>query len=111
MNPRMPLFAALTLALGACGGSSGNGNMPPPAPNPTDCATGIEPPRAFPALDFASPVAMKQAPNDASRWFVVEQGGRIRAFENDPGADTAVDFIDLTGRVHDSGEAGLLGMA
>jgi glucose/arabinose dehydrogenase len=112
MNSRMPLFVAFTMALGACGGSGdGNGNRPPPVPNPTDCATGIETPRAFSGLDFASPVAMKQAPNEPSRWFVVEQGGRIRAFENDPGVDTAVDFIDLTSRVHESGEAGLLGMA
>ena len=111
MNPRTPLLAALALALPACGGGGGNGNPGPPIPNPTDCATGIETPRAFPNLSFAAPVAMKQAPNDASRWFVVEQGGRIRAFENDPDADTTADFVDLTSRVHDSGEAGLLGMA
>ncbi len=110
MNSRTPLLAAIALALTACGGG-GNGNSGPPIPNPTDCATGIETPRAFPNLSFASPVAMKQAPNDASRWFVVEQGGRIRAFENDPDADTTVDFVDLTSRVHESGEAGLLGMA
>ncbi len=110
MNPRTPLFAATALVLAACGGG-GNGNMPPPVPNPPDCATGLETPRAFPHLSFASPVVMKQAPNDASRWFVAEQGGRIRAFENDPDADTTVDFVDLRSRVHDSGEAGLLGMA
>ena len=110
MNPRTPLLAALALALPACGGG-GNGSSGPPIPNPTDCATGIETPRAFPDLSFTSPVVMKQAPNDASRWFVVEQGGRIRSFENNADADTTVEFVDLTGRVHASGEAGLLGMA
>ncbi len=110
MNPRTPIFAATALVLAACGGG-GNGNSQPPIPNPPDCATGIETPRAFPNLGFTSPVVMKQAPNDASRWFVAEQGGRIRAFENDPDADTMVDFVDLRSRVHDSGEAGLLGMA
>jgi hypothetical protein len=54
---------------------------------------------------------MKQAPNDASRWFVVEQGGRIRAFENDAAASTTDDFIDLGSRVNFDGEGGLLGMA
>jgi glucose/arabinose dehydrogenase len=108
MNTRMSLPAALALALAAC---DGGGNASPPIPEPPDCAAGLETPRAFPNLSFTSPVVMKQAPNDASRWFVAEQGGRIRAFENDAGADTAVDFVDLTSRVHESGEAGLLGMA
>ena len=85
--------------------------MPPPNPDPTDCSTGISTPRAFPSLSFASPVAMKQAPNDGSRWFVVEQGGRVRTFDNDPAATTAVDFVDLRSRVLMDGEAGLLGMA
>ena len=110
MNSRTSLPAAVALALVACGGG-GDGNMPPPVPNPPGCATGLDTPRVFPDLSFVSPVAMKQAPNDASRWFVVEQGGRIRTFENVPGADTAVDFVDLRDRVHESGEAGLLGLA
>ena len=54
---------------------------------------------------------MKQAPNDASRWFVVEQGGVVRTFQNDPDATAATDFIDISSRVHMEGEAGLLGMA
>jgi glucose/arabinose dehydrogenase len=108
MHPGTPLAAANVLVLAACGGSGGNA---PPVPNPPGCATGLETARAFANLSFAAPVAMKQAPNDASRWFVVEQGGRIRTFENDPDADTATDFVDLRNRVHESGEAGLLGMA
>ena len=68
-------------------------------------------PLAFENLSFDAPVAMKQAPDDASRWFVVEQGGLIRVFENDPEADATEQFIDLTTRVHQEGEAGLLGMA
>jgi glucose/arabinose dehydrogenase len=54
---------------------------------------------------------MKQAPGDGSRWFLVEQGGRILAFENDADADATEDFVDLRTRVFRSGEAGLLGMA
>jgi len=109
MIPRRAVPAAVALALAACGG--GSGSIPPPNPEPPACATGLETQRTFANLAFESPVAMKQAPNDASRWFVAEQGGRIRAFDNDPDADTAADFVDLRGRVHLSGEAGLLGMA
>jgi len=111
MNAFKPLGPAIALALAACGGSDGGGGIPPPTPVPPACASGLETPRVFANLSFESPVAMKQAPNDASRWFVAEQGGRIRAFENDPDADAAVNFVDLTGRVHADGEAGLLGMA
>jgi glucose/arabinose dehydrogenase len=112
MNPRRAVPAAVALAFVACGGGDGGGgNIPPPNPDPPACATGLETPRAFASLVFDSPVAMTQAPNDGSRWFVAEQGGRIRTFANDPDASTAADFVDLRSRVHLSGEAGLLGMA
>ena len=111
MKRRTLLSAGISLALVACGGGSGGGDPPPPNPGPPTCSTGISTPRAFPNLSFSSPVAMKQAPNDASRWFLVEQGGRILAFENDPDAATTEDFIDLRSRVEFNGEAGLLGMA
>ena len=68
-------------------------------------------PAAFPALAFSEPVAMLQAPRDASRWFVVEQGGRIRAFANDDAVAATSDFLYLAARVHHAGEAGLLGLA
>jgi glucose/arabinose dehydrogenase len=95
--------------LTACGGGSGgDGSM---VPQPPACSAGIETPRAFPNLAFTKPVSMQQAPLDPSRWFVVEQEGLIRAFENDPAAAATENFVDLTTRVHEQGEAGLLGMA
>ena len=54
---------------------------------------------------------MLQSPTDALRWYVVEQGGRIFTFENDPAAAAAAEVLDLRDRVHREGEAGLLGMA
>ena len=99
--------AGFSIALVSCGGGGGS----PPNPVPTCTATGVAAPRAFANLSFDSPVAMKQAPNDASRWFLVEQGGRIRVFENDPAAAMTDDFVNLSSRVHFDGEAGLLGMA
>ena len=53
---------------------------------------------------------MLQAPNDNSRWFVVEKAGVVRTFPtNNPTASTV--FIDISGLVEDGGEQGLLGMA
>ena len=109
MTPRALLPICLALASVSCGG--GGGGPPPPVPGPIACSEGIATPRAFPNLTFASPVAMKQAPADGSRWFVVEQGGLIRVFENDPDVAATQNFVDLRTRVHFSGEAGLLGLA
>jgi glucose/arabinose dehydrogenase len=111
MNHRTLVAPAVAVALAACGGSGGGG-APPPTPVPPTCtATGLDTPRAFAALTFESPVAMLQPPDDASRWYVVEQGGRILVFENDPAVATADEFADLTASVLFEGEAGLLGMA
>jgi glucose/arabinose dehydrogenase len=98
------------LATVACGGSGSGETPPPPVPAPA-CSEGISTPRTFPELTFDSPVAMKQAPLDASRWFVVEQAGLIRVFDNDEAVTATLDFLDIRARVIFSGEAGLLGLA
>jgi glucose/arabinose dehydrogenase len=67
--------------------------------------------RVFQNLTFTMPVAMLQAPNDSTRWFVVEQGGRAHVFDNDAGVPGSSTFVDITGRVASGGEMGLLGMA
>lgn len=99
-----------TLMLGACGGGS---TAPPPAPPPAPAPTvGVGVQQVFANLNFMSPVAMLQAPQDNSRWFVVEQVGRVQVFNNSP-AVNGLDpvFIDIASRVTSSGETGLLGMA
>lgn len=60
-------------------------------------------------LTFQLPVAMLQAPNDSSRWFVVEQGGVVYQFAT--ANAQAQRVIDITDRVRSGGEMGLLGMA
>jgi uncharacterized repeat protein (TIGR03806 family) len=61
-------------------------------------------------LSFNQPVAMLQAPNDSSRWFVVQKEGAVKTFStSNPTAPT--DFIDITSRVDPENEQGLLGMA
>ena len=89
---------AVALSLQGCGGD----DVPP-------LTLGVQ--RAFPNLSFTKPVAMLQAPGDSSRWFVVEQGGRVLTFENDPAVGAPTPFIDITGSVTLGSEMGLLGMA
>src|SRR5262245_46445963 len=111
MDRRLLLPAALPLALAACGGGGNGGSSNPPPPPPTCNTEGLETPRAFSNLMFTSPTAMMQAPSDGSRWFVLEQGGVVRTFPNDPDAASATDFLDISSKVLNDGEAGLLGMA
>jgi glucose/arabinose dehydrogenase len=97
--------ALLLFLLAACGPS---GDSPPSAPHPPPV---LRVQRVFPALTFNQPVAMLQAPGDATRWFVVEQGGTVRAFANTPQVTGTTLFADITDRVAAGGEMGLLGMA
>ena len=110
------LLAAACLA--ACGGSGGGdaldsggdpgGGTPQP---PGDTTPQIAVADAFPALSFSQSTALKQAPGDASRWFVAEKSGVIRVFDNDPTADTSSVFLDISAVTASSGEGGLLGFA
>ncbi|MDH5515991.1 MAG: PQQ-dependent sugar dehydrogenase, partial [Gammaproteobacteria bacterium] len=67
----------------------------------------------FPNLTFSQPVAMLQAPGDDARWFVVQQDGIIRTFQNNQAVAASSIFIDIRDRVWTLGEseAGLLGLA
>jgi len=73
--------------------------------------TGLALERALPALSFSVPVAMLQAPGNASRFYVVEKAGVIRLAQS-AGASTTSVFADLRSRVNaQPNEAGLLGVA
>jgi glucose/arabinose dehydrogenase len=64
---------------------------------------------AFPGRAFASPVKLVQHPIDAHRWYVVEQGGRVKTFlDTDAAAPTIAATVPGVGG---SGEQGLLSMA
>jgi glucose/arabinose dehydrogenase len=107
-GPTLPLLAA-SLIIAACGGSNGSGGDGTPVSPVTPVRFDLEP--AFPNLMFINPVAMLQAPGDSTRWFVVEQAGEVRVFENNPVVTTGSSFIDIRARVIAGGERGLLGMA
>jgi glucose/arabinose dehydrogenase len=103
MKARSAALACMAAASVACGGGG--------SPRPADQVP-LRLERVFAALaPFQQPVAMMQAPNDATRWFVVEQGGRILAFDNNPLAATTTVFLDIAARVTSGGETGLLGLA
>ncbi|MDX1569928.1 MAG: PQQ-dependent sugar dehydrogenase [Xanthomonadales bacterium] len=62
------------------------------------------------ASGFDRPVAVRHAPADASRAFVVEQGGLIHVLNAD-GSVNPEPFLDLSDRTAAEGERGLLGLA
>jgi glucose/arabinose dehydrogenase len=102
----IPLATALALLAAGCPGGGGGDDMPP---GPPQVQLSVE--RVFPDLTFSSPVAMLQAPNDTTRWFVVEQGGVVKVFPNVAAPTTSSMFIDISDRVEMNGETGLLGLA
>ncbi len=105
----MSATLAALAALVACGGDSSGVRGVPPS-DVSQVPLSVE--RVFAGLPaFAQPVAMLQAPGDATRWFVVEQAGRVRVFANDPAVAASEEFVDIAPLVAFRGEAGLLGMA
>ncbi len=67
--------------------------------------------RVFPQLSFERPLFLAAAPGDAQRLYVVEQGGRIHAFDRNSATRTTV-LLDLGAKVSRKGEEeGLLGLA
>jgi uncharacterized repeat protein (TIGR03806 family) len=104
-----------SLILAACGGSAAD--TPGTGTIPTGCVAGarantssVALVRAFPNLNFASPIAMIPAPS-GNRFYVVERAGVVKAVENSPTSTTTTTFIDITALVSVVGEGGLLGMA
>jgi uncharacterized repeat protein (TIGR03806 family) len=131
---RYALACLAAIGLQACGGGGGGNGSPPTQPPPpppsssptsgldarpanTTCLAWPRPAAGsgisltqYTSLTFSSPIAMLQAPNDGSRWYIVEQGGVVRHFSA-ASPTTASTFIDVTSRVRSGGEMGLLGMA
>ncbi|HHI80120.1 MAG TPA: hypothetical protein ENK02_09065 [Planctomycetes bacterium] len=66
---------------------------------------------AFPKLKFSQPLFLTYAPDGSDRIFVVQKGGKILVFPNNPQASTSKVFLDLSKKIFPYGERGLLGMA
>jgi len=120
---RLAVYAAISLVTIGCGGSSGPAasstpepptpTPPPPEPPPPPAAppASLAVERVYPSLSFTNPVALLQAPGDSTRWFVVEQRGRVLVFDDNAAVTVTSSFVDLSDRVTSGGETGLLGMA
>jgi hypothetical protein len=66
---------------------------------------------AFPNLSFNKPVDLQNPKDGTNLLYVVEQAGRIMVFENKNTIKDQIEFLDITDRVRDGGEMGLLGLA
>lgn len=72
--------------------------------------------RVFDELVFSRPLQLLMAPGDDTRWYVVEQAGRVLTFNNTGNTTTADVLLDIRATVDMSSnlanpESGLLGMA
>ncbi|NLG07684.1 MAG: PQQ-dependent sugar dehydrogenase [Deinococcales bacterium] len=94
-----------SLLLAACGPSGGPGGPRPPGPSgpPQSGVVGLE----TVVTGLAFPAGVAHAGDD--RLFVLELGGTVRVVRD--GALLPTPFLDLTDRVGEGGEGGLLGLA
>jgi len=92
---------------------AGCGNDHPGEPVPMLPGEGtVELVKAFPGLLFDHPLDLQSPEDGSDRIFVLEQGGRIRVFQNDPQATETSIFLDISGQTDtSSGELGALGLA
>jgi len=105
----------LVTTVAACGGGGSNSAAPTPPSQPPPVAITVALNEVFgPVFDQPrTPMAMYNAPGDASRWFMVDRNGLVIAFPNSAGV-TANDVdivIDISARVNTQGEGGLLDIA
>lgn len=74
-----------------------------------DPAVAVEYPfQVIPSFELAT--KLLQAPSDPSRWFVLEQAGLLKVFDVADPANVRT-YLDFTGDITTTQEAGLLGMA
>lgn len=115
---RLALFTSAVLVLGAgLAPAAQAAPVPMPAPKGVTAAPAAPAPApgdANVALSFrigglARPVQMVSAKDDSGRLFIVQQGGKIRIYQN--GALRSTPFLDITSTVSNGYEQGLLGLA
>lgn len=67
--------------------------------------------RGLPNISFGAPTMISASPDGTNRLFIAEKAGIIRVVPNNDSATAATIFLDISTRVNQSGEQGLLGMA
>jgi len=78
-------------------------------PNLEDSDLSLSLEDTFPALIFSKPVAMEQAPGDDTRFFIVEERGRIKVIHN--GVVQSTLFLDIAINIGNRSEDGLYSLA
>jgi glucose/arabinose dehydrogenase len=99
-----PLFAALMVT----------GCNPPNAENGKTSSESVKYAvvEAYPHLNFNQPLSYTCADDFSRKVYVVERNGIIKFFDNNPDADSAQVFLDLSSQIDASSqEKGLLGLA
>ena len=66
---------------------------------------------AFPNLTFAYPIEMVTPGDGTNRLFMLEKGGKVIVFDNNPNVTSTKTFLDITDRVSQYFYAGLFGIA
>jgi len=100
--------AALSaLVFAACGGGAATGTAGPVTTTATTAAA--TPVKLHKVGEFDQPLYLTAPRTDKQRVFVVQQGGVIKVVR--AGSVLSQPFLDISNRVENSGEQGLLGMA
>jgi glucose/arabinose dehydrogenase len=100
----LPLFAAL-MATGCNPTDTENGNT-------SSGSVKYAVVEAYPYLNFNQPLSYTCADDSSGQVYVVERNGIIKFFDNNPDADSAQVFLDLSNQIDSSSqEKGLLGLA
>src|SRR4029077_16455922 len=87
---RRSAVLVLCVALACFGGSGGSmTTLPPPPPPPT-----VQVELVPVASGFSSPLDIQQAADASGRLFVVEQGGKIKIFQN--GSVLGTPYLDIS---------------
>ena len=65
----------------------------------------------LPPGSISYPMGMGDPADGSNRLFVYERYGKIKFFDNDPGASKVQSFLNIGGKLFTGGEGGLLGLA
>ena len=107
MGLKYIIFLLFLAALMGC-----SGDEAVETPEAPEEGTSLSLVNAFPQLRFEAPLDLQSPPDGTDRLFVVERGGLVKVFPNNPQAEVASIFLDISGRTDTSGgEMGLLGLA
>ncbi|MES1196580.1 MAG: PQQ-dependent sugar dehydrogenase [Steroidobacter sp.] len=111
--PAFLIFLAAAIIQGCNSSSNSSSGSGPGVLNPGG-SSGVALTNVYSKLPaFNKPVLALQAPGSGATWYVVEQTGHVRRFDNNVNTNSTSEVVDISDHVDStsSGEMGLLGMA